>query len=130
MFTTISEAKLITGKNVSQELIGRAQFVIESYIGKFETEISNSKDIEICKRAVAYQAAYMLNNEDVVFEQMSVSTTGINDAYTTFKDGDDHSPFVSPMAVMSCRMLSFVKSRSIVIGKNAKSLPSADWRTL
>jgi hypothetical protein len=68
MFTTANEVKTITGKVVDSGLIERAQYVIESYIGKFENEVSDMKDLEILKRAVAYQSAYMLNNEDIVFE--------------------------------------------------------------
>lgn len=120
MFTTINEVKTITGKNVKSDLIERAQYVIESYVGKFESEVTNTNDIEILKRAVAYQSAYMLNNEDVVFEQMSIQTTTQNDSSTTFKPGDAVSPFVSPMAVMVCKKLSFMRSRSIKTGKISK----------
>jgi hypothetical protein len=133
VFTETAEVKSITGKNVDSSLIERAQYAIEAYIGKFESEILDDKDLEICKRATAYQAAYMLNNEDVVFEQMSVSTTGINDSYTTFKNNDSASPFISPMAVMICHKLSFWKSRSIKVGSNVRSIPrsfriNSDWR--
>lgn len=127
MFATITEVKNITGKNVSEELIQRAQYVLEAYIGKFESEIVDLNDLEVCKRACSYQAAYMLNNEDVVFEQMLVSTTGINDSYTTFKANDNFSPFISPMAIIVCRKLTFVRSRSVYTGKNASSLPKTDW---
>lgn len=127
MFAEINQVKDITGKNVDAGLIQRAQYAIEAYIGKFESEIADTKDIEICKRATAYQAAYMLNNEDIVFEQMSVSTTGINDSYTTFKPNDSNSPFISPMAIMICNKLSFIKARSVYTGKNQSSLPQTDW---
>ncbi len=127
MFTTITEVKTITGKIVKADLVQRAQYVIESYIGKFEPDITDTKDLEILKRAVAYQSAYMLNNEDIVFEQMAVSTTGQNDAYTTFKQGDTVSPFIAPMAVMICSKLSFFKSRSIKTGKIVSSDVYPDW---
>ena len=130
MFATATQVKTITGKIVTSGLIERAQYAIEAYVGKFESEITNTTDIEIMKRAVAYQSAYMLNNEDIVFEQMSVSTTGLNDAYTTFKPGDNTSPFIAPMAVMMASKLSFARSRSVYTGKNAKSLPAADWNTV
>ena len=100
MFATTTQVKTITGKIVNAGLIERAQYAIEAYIGKFETEVTKTKDLEILKRAVAYQSAYMLNNEDIVFEQMAVSTTMQNDASTTFKPGDRVSPFIAPMAVM------------------------------
>lgn len=130
MFATINEVKTITGKTVKSDLIQRAQYAIEAYVGKFEAEVTDTKDIEILKRAVSYQSAYMLNNEDIVFEQMAVSTTMQNDASTTFKQGDSISPFISPMAVMICNKLSFMRSRSIKTGKSAQQPGTANWVTI
>ena len=130
MFTTIAEVKTITGKIVKNDLIERAQYAIEAYIGKFEDEILDTQDLEILKRATAYQTAYMLNNEDIVFEQMSVATTAQNDSSTTFKTGDNVSPFIAPMAVMVCSKLSFIKSRSIKTGKIRPSIAYPDWITI
>lgn len=130
MFTTATEVKTITGKIVDAALVARAQYVIEAYIGKFEADVTDARDEEILKRAVAYQSAYMLNNEDIVYEQMSVSTTGQNDAYTTFKQGDETSPFIAPLAVMICNKLSFARSRSIYTGKSSDTVSEIDWRTV
>lgn len=127
MFTTTTEVKTITNKVVSAGLIERAQYAIEAYIGKFEDEITDSKDLEILKRATAYQTAYMLNNEDIVFEQMAVSTTMQNDSSTTFKQGDSVSPFIAPMAVMMCEKLSFVRTRSIKTGKIVSQISYPEW---
>lgn len=130
MFANITEVKTITGKIVKADLVQRAQYAIEAYIGKFETEVTNTKDIEVLKRAVSYQAAYMLNNEDIVFEQMAVSTTGQNDAYTSFKQGDSTSPFIAPMAVIICEKLTFMGSRSIKTGKMSQTTDGSDWRAI
>ena len=130
MFTTTTQVKTITGKIVNAGLVERAQYAIEAYVGKFETAVTDTNDLEILKRAVAYQSAYMLNNEDIVFEQMAVSTTMQNDASTTFKPGDRVSPFIAPMAVMVCSKLSFVKSRSIKTGPIASSVTYPDWTTI
>lgn len=130
MFTTITQVKTITGKIVKADLIERAQYAIEAYVGKFEADVTDTNDLEILKRAVAYQSAYMLNNEDVVFEQMAVSTTTQNDSSTTFKQSDSTSPFIAPMAVMMCAKLSFLKSRSIKTGKIAPKISYPDWITI
>jgi hypothetical protein len=130
MFTTTAEVKTITGKIVDAALVARAQYVIEAYVGKFEAEVTDTKDDEILKRAVAYQAAYMLNNEDIVYEQMAVSTTGQNDAYTSFKQDDSASPFIAPMAVMICNKLSFMRSRSVYTGKSSDTVNEVEWRTV
>jgi hypothetical protein len=130
MFVTTTQVKTITGKVVNAGLVERAQYVIEAYVGKLEADITNTRDEELLKRATAYQAAYMLNNEDIVFEQMAVSTTMQNDASTTFKAGDSVSPFIAPMAVMVCNKLSFMKARSIYTGKSSQTTDSSDWRTI
>jgi hypothetical protein len=130
MFATTTQVKTITGKTVNAGLVERAQYAIEAYVGKFEADVTDTNDLEILKRAVAYQSAYMLNNEDIVFEQMAVSTTMQNDASTTFKPGDRVSPFIAPMAVMVCSKLSFVKSRSIKTGPIASTVTYPDWTTI
>ena len=130
MFTTTQEVKDITGKIVDSALVQRAQYAIEAYANKFESEISDAKDLEILKRATAYQSAYMLNNEDIVFEQMSVQTTGQSDSYTSFRSGDSSAPFIAPMAVMACQSLSFLKARSIYTGRIYTPKYSYNWSSI
>jgi hypothetical protein len=130
MLATTNDVKTITGKIVNSQLVTRAQYLIEAYIGKFENEVTNTKDLEILKRAVSYQSAYMENNEDLVYEQMAVSTTGQNDAYTTFKSGDKIAPFIAPLAVIVCEKLTFFKSRSIKTGKILGDETFVDWVTI
>ena len=126
MLATTTNVLTLTNKNLSQSLINRAQAIIEMYVGKFEDEITNTKDIELAKRAVSYQAAYMDENEDIVFEQIAASTISQNDASTTFKAGDQVSPWIAPLAVMACKKLSFNSSRSITTGKIAPN-PTAEF---
>jgi hypothetical protein len=130
MFANTNDVKEITGKIVNNQLVTRAQYVIEAFVGKMEDEITNPKDIEILKRAVAYQSAYMENNEDIVYEQMAVSTTGQNDAYTTFRNNDTNSPWIAPLAVIICGKLSFMKGRSIYTGRNTVYYLPNDWTTI
>lgn len=130
MLATATNVKDITGKIVNNQLVSRAQYVIEAYVGKFESEVTGTRDKEILKRAVSYQCAYMLDNEDIVYEQMAVSTTGQNDAYTTFRSNDKASPWIAPLAVMICNRLSFAKSRSVKTGKMSQVIDSADWTTI
>lgn len=117
MLATTTDVLDLTNRNLSQSLINRAQAIIEMYVNKFEAEITNERDLELAKRAVSYQATYMDENEDIVFEQISASTISQNDASTTFKQGDQVSPWIAPLAVMACKKLSFISSRSISTGK-------------
>ena len=130
MLATTTDVKTITGKIVNNQLVTRAQYLIEAYIGKLETEVTKTKDLQILKRAVSYQSAYMENNEDLIYEQMSVSATGQNDAYTTFKTGDKISPYIAPLAVIICEKLTFFKSRSIKTGKILQDEELVDWVTI
>jgi hypothetical protein len=130
MLANTTDVKEITGKIVNNQLVSRAQYIIEAYVGKLESEIFNEKDIELAKRAIAYQCAYMENNEDIVYEQMAVSTTGQNDAYTTFRQNDTASPWIAPMAVMVCDKMTFLKGRSIKTGKKIIGLARYDWRRI
>lgn len=127
MFATTTHVKDITGKIVNNQLVARAQYVIEAYVGKLEADVTKARDIELLKRAVAYQCAYMLDNEDIVYEQMAVSTTGQNDAYTTFRQGDKASPWIAPLAVMVCGKLSFMRTRSVHTGKMSQVSENIDW---
>jgi hypothetical protein len=130
MIATTNDVKDITGKIVNNQLVTRAQYIIEAFIGKLESEILDDRDIELTKRAIAYQSAYMENNEDMVYEQMAVSTTGQNDAYTSFKQNDSVSPWIAPMAVIVCGKLSFMKARSFYTGKNQVNYQTFDWTTI
>jgi hypothetical protein len=130
MFVTTAQVKTITNKTVNAGLVERAQYAIEAYVGKFEADVEDTRDLEILKRATAYQAAYMLNNEDIVFEQMAVSTTMQNEASTTFKAGDKTAPFIAPMAIMMCDKLSFMRARSVYTGKMLDTTEENNWRTV
>lgn len=130
MLATTNDVKTITGKIVNNQLVTRAQYLIEAYIGKFEDEVLDTKDLEILKRAVSYQSAYMENNEDLVYEQMSVASTGQNDAYTTFRTTDKISPYIAPLAVIVCEKLTFFKTRSIKTGKISTTSPTVNWSTI
>jgi hypothetical protein len=117
--------------NIVEKKIISSNFSVGGYgfssAEEFCKTYENLKDIEILKRAVAYQSAYMENNEDIVYEQMAVSTTGQNDAYTTFRNNDTNSPWIAPLAVIVCGKLSFMKARSVYTGKNALRYKTTDW---
>lgn len=128
MLATVNDVLELTNRNLNQSLINRAQSIIEIYVNKLESEVTGARDLELLKRAVAYQAAYMDENEDIVFEQIAASTISQNDSATTFKPGDTVSPWIAPLAVMTCKKLSFTNSRSIATGKIAPNpAPNYDY---
>jgi len=135
MFATTTQVFNLTAINVNESLISRAQSIIEVYIGRLEASVTNTTDLEYLRRAVSYQAAYMLNNEDIVFEQIAASTISQNDSVVTFKPGDQNAPWIAPLAIMACKRLSFLKTRYIRTGKiDPVTLLSdaidSDWTTI
>jgi len=130
MFVTPESASQITNKVLEEDLLFRAQMVIETYVGRTESEVNNSFDRGWMGRAIAYQAAYMKDTEDLVYEQVAAKTTGQNDSLISFKDGDDASPFIAPLAVMACKRLTFIRSRSVETGKMSQRYPEQSWRTI
>lgn len=116
MFATVNRTKELTGYDVTEELLGQAQAIIESYVGRLEVEVTKATDLELLARATAYQAAYMKNDTVRIFEQMAVSQISQFGASVTFRGNDLASPFVAPQAVMACQRLSWKRIRSVRIG--------------
>lgn len=116
MFTTINDVKLYTGYDVSNALIARAQSIIEIFIGRDEIEIDSVTDQIILNKMTAYQTAYMLENEDMVFKQVALTSQGQTDALINY-DRSMLAPFIAPLAVMAANGLSFNKSRSYSTGR-------------
>jgi hypothetical protein len=116
MFTTINDVKLYTGYDVTNAIITRAQSIIEIYVGRDEIDIEDVSDKIILNKMTAYQAAYMLENEDMVFKQVALTAQGQTDSNITF-DKSMLAPFMSPLAVLAANGLSFNKSRSYKTGK-------------
>jgi hypothetical protein len=128
MFITPDQAKKITNVEVSTDLIYRSQMVIESYVGKIESEIKNGKDKLIMSRAVAYQSAYMKENENIVFQQVALDAAGAGNSYQNF-DSSMSGPWISPLAVMVIKSLSFNNSKSFRTGRIFQKTPyyRSDW---
>lgn len=128
MFITREDASLLTNREIASDLLYRAQAIIETYVGQTDVEIQDTRDRTWLGRATAYQAAYMMDNEDIVFEQINAKTTGQNDSIISFKDGDNVSPWISPLAVMACNRLTFVRSHSVTTGKMSQRKKLYSWR--
>lgn len=115
MFTNVEQVKELTNYEVTAELIVRAQAIIESVVGKVESEVSDANDLAILGRATAFQTAYMANNYDKVYEQVAFTYKGQSDAALS-PDTSMMAPFIAPLAVLALRRLSWARSRSIKTG--------------
>ena len=129
MLSTVNSVREYTGYEVTLDLIKRAQAVIEIYIGKDEIDIENPADLLLLDKMVAYQTAYMLENEDIVFKQAALTSQGQTDALINY-DRNMKSPFIAPLAVLASRGLSFKKSRSFRTGKIFQFPKITKWRNV
>lgn len=133
MFTSVAHTKQITGKDVDLALLNRAQSIIEIFVGKVEANIDNGNDLQLLAKATAYQAAYMQENEAIVYEQIALTSGGQTDSRTDF-DQKMFSPFIAPLAVFALKSLSFKRARSIQTGKifqiSDKYLTKYMWRRI
>lgn len=129
MFTTVNSVKEYTDADVTLDLIKRAQAVIEIFIGKDEIDIDNPSDLLLLDKMTAYQSAYMLDNEGVVYTQIASLTIGSGDGAQPINT-QMSSPWIAPLAVMAARGLSFKKPRSIKTGKIFQWPTYIDWRRI
>ena len=117
MFCTTRDVERLTGYAVTQDVLNRAQAILEVYVGRIEQDVTNMRDHSLLGRALAYQAAYMRDNAEQIFEQVMVQQSGQNDSLTTYKANDMTAPWIAPLAVMACKKLSWTKSRSVHTGR-------------
>lgn len=115
MFTTIEQTTELTGKDVTQETIIMAQGIIEAYVGRIEVEVTDPNDRALLGKAVAYQAAYMFGDEAKTFEQMGAMQIMQFGQMVTFNQ-DGTQPWIAPLAVLTCKRLSWKGMRSIKTG--------------
>jgi hypothetical protein len=128
MFSTTGSVRTYTNKEVTLDVIKRAQAIVEIFVGKDEIDIENPSDLLVLDKMTAYQAAYMMDNEDVVYSQIASISVGSGDTAQNF-DTNMSSPWIAPLAVMAAKALSFKKPRSIRTGKifQRRRLLRNDW---
>jgi len=127
MFSTINSVKEYTNSDVSLDLIKRAQGVVEIFVGKDEIDITNPNDLLILDKMTAYQSAYMLENEEIVFKQIASLSTGSGDSLQNY-DQKMFAPFMAPLAVLASSGLSFKRGRSIRTGRIFQLPARIDWK--
>ena len=128
MFSTTNSVLTYTNKEVTLDVIKRAQSIVEIFVGKDEIDIENPSDLLVLDKMTAYQAAYMMDNEDIVYSQIASTSVGSGDTAQNFNTAMS-APWIAPLAVMAARGLSFKKPRSIRTGKifQRRRLLRSDW---
>lgn len=113
----------------ARQHIKRAQAVVEAYIGKDEIDIQHPSDLLLLDKMVAYQAAYMIENEYAVFDQIALTSQGQTDFIVNFDTSKD-SPWIAPLVVIAARSLSFRRPRSLKTGKIFQFPKITKWRNI
>jgi hypothetical protein len=126
MFSSVEQTRALTGYTVSLDLVNQAQAVLEVFLGKTEAEIDSADDLAILGRATAFQAAYMLNNADRVYEQVAVRSIAQSDGGAVL-NLEMWAPFIAPMAVFALKSLSWKKSRSVKTGPVFERVTTLGW---
>ena len=126
MFTSVEQVKAMTGYTVTLDVVNQAQAVIEAYLGKVEAEIDSAYDLAILGKATAFQAAYMLNNTDRVYEQIAVRSVAQSDGGAVMNT-EMWAPFIAPLAFLAMRYLSWRGNRSIKTGPVFEGSSRIGW---
>jgi hypothetical protein len=129
MLSTVNSVREYTGYEVNLELIKRAQGIIEIYVGKDEIDVENPADLLLLDKMVAYQTAYMLEREDVVFKQIASLALGSGDGRQNI-DTSMIAPFIAPLAVLAAKGLSWKKAKSVRTGKIFQFPKITKWRNV
>jgi hypothetical protein len=128
MFSTTNSVKEYTNQDVSLDLIKRAQAVVEIYIGRDEIDILDPADLLLLDKITAYQSAYMLDNEDIVYKQIAVISQGGQSTGSVVFDARMDAPWMAPLAVLASKGLTWKRSKSFRTGKIFQLPARIDWK--
>lgn len=128
MFINASEVLALTGVEVSRDEVLKAQTIIEGYLGRNESQITDPDDISLVSKAVAFQTAYMHENYDRTYQQVAMIQLTQMDGSMTM-DRDLAAPFIAPLAALTLRNVSWKKSRSVKTGPIFSRPVSGRWET-
>lgn len=123
MLTTPGFVQEVTGYDVTLETIAKAQHVILAYLGRLESDVTDPTDRSILAKAVSYQAAYMHEDPNKVFEQVALSQIAQFGQAMTFRT-DGLTPWLAPLAIIACNRLSWKRMRSVKTGPIFYSPPA------
>jgi hypothetical protein len=118
MFVSVEEAEGLTLTELDAESIYVAQGIIEVHVGRTEADVDNARDLAMLARAVSYQAAYMVHQRTMIFEQVDLKTLGVGGTTYNFRNNNSDAPFIAPLAVKACNKLSWRKARSVKTGRS------------
>src|SRR3954470_19503914 len=127
MFITAEEVMASTPyTDITNDQVRQANFIIEAYVGRTESEVDNARDLALLARATAFQAVYMRQNPEIVYEQAKVQMLNAGGNMTTFDTKGD-APFIAPLAEKVCKKLSWRGTRSVRTGTWHQRQTRVEW---
>lgn len=126
MFTTVEQVKDLTGFDVTEDLVFKAQAIVEAFSGRYEVDVKIAKDREVLGKSTAYQAAYMLENYDTIFHQVALTSLAAPDQ-TMVLDVTLGAPYLAPLAVITLRGLSDRGTRTVRLGSTFGTPARSEW---
>lgn len=127
MFSTVNSVKEYTGYDVSLDLIKRAQSIIEIYVGRDEVDITNPSDLLLLDKLTSYQTTYMLENEEIVFKQIGLTSINSSSQILDLSQ-DTYSPYIAPLVFIGSKGLSWNRSKSFRTGRIFQKPARIDWK--
>lgn len=127
MFIMPDEVMAVTPyTDVTLDEVKQAQFIIEIYVGRTESEVDGARDKAMIARAIAAQTVYMRQNKEIVWEQAAVTMINQGGQLVMF-DKNSNAPFFSPIAMRACKGLSWFGSRSVSVGAWRTPFRTVEW---
>jgi len=110
-WASLSDVASITNKDVAEEDLLSAQFIIEMVVNRTPNATKiGQRDLIWLKRAVAYQTAWMKENPDIFSRHkvLGIQQDGVN---TMFASKD--AVYLGPLAIRAIKNVSWMRSKSL-----------------
>lgn len=122
-WASIAETTNITGVVVSESVLTQAQFTIELFSGVDESYVITGRDTRYLRMAVAYQAAWLKGQIDVM-TRTDVSQVTQDQLSLIYANQD--APVLAPLARQALKRLSWKTSRSVTLRRPQDTRKSWD----
>lgn len=119
-----SDAKTLTGKDLTAEDLAKALAIIEVYIGVYEEQYPNlyGQDARAIKRGIAWQAAWMVERPDMFDRDDLLSFNQDGQGATGSKTWN----LLAPLARMALARLSWRGSKSTSVSLSSTTTDPDD----
>jgi hypothetical protein len=115
VFITKEEITQQTGYEIDTQTLALANLMIETWVGRSESDVEDAGDQAICARATLFQAVYIKEGFPDVLQQVAVKQTTMAES-SMHLNTDYAAPFMSFWAIKACQGLSWMGTRSVQTG--------------